>query len=341
MSTEILEMEARIKDHVSAQFDKMEGKIKHLGETTTANTKKMAVGFALMNQAVGLAIQGIQRGIGSAKRYFEESIALSKKQIDVDAKLKQVLESTAGAAGVTYEEMKNLAKGLQEVTTYGDETTESGIALLLTFTRIGKDIIPEATETMLNMATAMGTDLKTSAIQVGKALNDPIMGVTALRRVGVQLSDQQEQQVKDFMKINDIASAQKIILGELETEFGGLARAVAKTDSGKIEQLTNEINDQREVLGNELLPLVRDWYELMSKISKVALPVLTETAQGWAWLLGGEKEVKSKMDNLNYISSLQKDLISLKSALEDAEIAGEKSFVTISDKKKLNYLQTI
>jgi hypothetical protein len=108
---------------------------------------------------------------------------------------------------------------------------------------------------MLNMAEKFG-GVDQAAIQLGKALNDPIAGVGALRRVGVSLTEEQEDQIKAFMAVNDIASAQKIILNELEVEFGGLARAAGDTTAGKMAQLTNAIDDLQETVGGQLIPLI-------------------------------------------------------------------------------------
>jgi hypothetical protein len=138
----------------------------------------------------------------------------------------------------------------------------------LTFTNIGADVFPQATETILNMADAMGTDLKTQAIQVGKALNDPILGVTALRRVGVQLSDQQQQLVKDFVKTGNISKAQAVILGELETQFGGVARASAKTLGGALQQLSNIAGDAFERIGGKLTPSLNELAIALTGASK-------------------------------------------------------------------------
>ena len=73
---------------------------------------------------------------------------------------------------------------LSEVTRFEDDAIVSGQNMLLTFTNIGKDIFPQATEAMLNMSTAMGMDMQSAATMLGKALNDPIAGMTALGRAG-------------------------------------------------------------------------------------------------------------------------------------------------------------
>ena len=44
-----------------------------------------------------------------------------------------------------------------------------------------------------------------SAIQVGKALNDPIKGVTALHRVGVQFTERRRDQIEALVESGDIA----------------------------------------------------------------------------------------------------------------------------------------
>lgn len=168
-----------------------------------------------------------------------------KNSIDLqkaNAQLGAVLASTGGIAGKTAKDLIATADALELTTTYTAEAVKGAQSLLLTFTKIRGGTFDEATKAVLNMATAMGTDLKSASVLVGKALQDPILGVTALRRTGVQLSAQQTQQVKDFMAVNDIASAQKIILGELTTQFGGSAEAARKTLGGSLTFLKNQFD---------------------------------------------------------------------------------------------------
>jgi hypothetical protein len=212
-----------------------------------------------------LAFEGVKMVTKALINVGKQAIELFKEQEKQEKQLETVLKSTAHAAGLTAEEVKNMASSLQDATTFGDEAILSGQNLLLTFTKIGKDVFPAATETMLNMSQAMGQDMKQSAIQVGKALNDPIQGVTSLRRVGVQLSEQQEQQVKDFMAVNDIASAQKIILGELETQFGGSARAARDTFGGALKALKNVQGDNLEAVGKIVSVVGKDFVKSMTE----------------------------------------------------------------------------
>ncbi len=184
------------------------------------------------------------------KKSVDEAIAAEKALADLNATIK----STGGVAGVTAQEAIDLAAGLQRVTMFSDEAIISAQSMLLTFTNIGQDVFPQATEAVLNLATKMGGDPVNAAIQLGKALNDPIQGVTALRRVGVQLSDEQENMIKHFMELGDVASAQAVILGELEKEFGGLAEAMGNTFAGRLAIAKNALSDLQETIGFAILP---------------------------------------------------------------------------------------
>ena len=206
------------------------------------------------------SIKGVVAGVGFAAAIGigKESIDLFREQAKVEAQLNAVLESTGGAAGITATEVKRLASNLQGVTNFGDEATIAGANLLLTFRDIGSNVFPRATESMLNMSAALNQGIKESAIQLGKALNDPIKGITALSRVGIQFTDQQKEQIKILQNNNQLFEAQTIILDELEAQFGGSARAAREAD-GNIIALGNAVGDLKEVIGEELVRGMSDF----------------------------------------------------------------------------------
>lgn len=173
-------------------------------------------------------------------------ISATVEQERVTKQLEATLRSTGGAAGYNRDQLTEMAASLQRVTTYGDEAIIGAQSLLLTFTKIGGETFGRATEAILNVSTAMGQDLKSSALQVGKALNDPILGMTALSRSGIQFSEAQKKIVKDMVGLGDIAGAQNIILKELEVQFGGSARAARDTFGGALIGLKNAFGDLLE-----------------------------------------------------------------------------------------------
>jgi len=197
----------------------------------------------------------IGAGVIAFQRQFSGLIDAYRKQEQAERQLEARLKSTGNAVGLSADALKRLASELQSVTTFGDEAILEMENLLLTFTKIGKDVFPAATEAALDMSTAFGQDLRSTAIQLGKALNEPVEGVSALRRVGVQLTDEQEKQIKKFVELNDIAGAQGIILAELATQTGGAARAAAQ-GTGQIDQFKNMWGDLQETLGKLVIPVL-------------------------------------------------------------------------------------
>lgn len=166
--------------------------------------------------------------------------------------LEAVLKSTGNVLGLTSGELQGMASAMQSVTTFGDETVIQAQAVMATFKRIGKEVFPEAIKAAADLSTVMGMDLQSATVMIGKALNEPILGIGTLRRVGVQLTDQQEKMVKQFMSVNDVASAQAVIMGELKSQFGGAAETAGGKASASFKQLANVIGDVKEELGRAL-----------------------------------------------------------------------------------------
>jgi len=176
---------------------------------------KVASGFGKLITAA--AALGAVTAVGAFFKSAVDEAAEAEQNI---AQLENVIKSTGGAAGVTAESITSMASELQKITTFSDDAIIAGDNLLLTFTNIGKDVFPDATKTMLDMSQALGQDISSSAIQLGKALNDPINGITALSRVGVSFTEEQKEMIKTLVEAGKTEEAQTVILEELQKEFG-------------------------------------------------------------------------------------------------------------------------
>ena len=207
-------------------------------------------------RAAGAA--GIGALVGTLKIGIDEYAEAAK----VGAQTESVIKSTGGAAKVTAKHVQDLAGALMEKSGTDDEAIQSGENLLLTFTNIqnrvgkGNAIFDRATKTMLDMSVALGQDTKASAIQLGKALNDPVKGVTALQRVGVSFTEAQKKQIKALVDSGNTLGAQKLILRELNKEFGGSAEAAGKTLPGQLNILKQEFNNMAGSLVGSFLPAI-------------------------------------------------------------------------------------
>lgn len=228
------------------------GSLDKLGKQTSLTARVSQRGFS----GIGLAARGtaaatlaLTAGVGFLVKQFEES----RK---VGAQTNAVLKSTGGVANVSAKHVAALASAISKKTGVDDEAIQSGQNLLLTFTNVrnevgkGNAIFDRATQTVTDMSVALGQDTTASAIQLGKALNDPIKGVTALQRVGVSFTAAQKEQIAGLVEHGKTLDAQKLILRELGKEFGGSARAQA---SG-FDRLKVSAGNFAEMAGGILAP---------------------------------------------------------------------------------------
>src|SRR3990167_8868997 len=240
----------RAKDLASGVLSGVDKQAGGLGKTFGALGKAAAVGAG-----AGLVAPG-----GILATSVKEAMESQKVLGQLDA----VLASTGGAAGLARKQLVDMASAFQRTTTFSDEAVLGAENLLLTFTKIKGPQFEGATQAVLDMSTALGQDLQSSAIQVGKALNDPINGMTALRRVGVSFTEDQIKQVKAMVAAGDTMGAQKLILQELSTEFGGSAAAAANTFGGRMAQLQNSLSEVQETIGMALLPILQSLAEKLA-----------------------------------------------------------------------------
>jgi len=263
-----------VKILVRAEVAKAKKNLRSL-QTTTKQTQSRIKAFAKSFMAfagpaagIALATKAIQKIVKIGK----ESIQAFKVQEQVEARLNATLKSTGYAAGFTADELTNMASALQEQTTYGDEAVIKAQALLLTFRNIGEETFPRATEAALDLATAMGTDAKSASIQLGKALNDPKVGLTYLNRSGITFTEQQKEMIYAMQEAGDMAGAQTAILEELENQFGGVSKAVGETATGAFDRLKNSIGDYKEIAGedlaNTLHPFVNALTKMIDKVNR-------------------------------------------------------------------------
>jgi hypothetical protein len=199
----------------------------------------------------------------------------AKQQEEAIARLEQTLRSTRFAAKVTSKELQGFASQLQRLTGIGDETILAMQGILLTFTQIRGQVFKDATQAILDVSVAMGQDLQQTAIQVGKALNDPILGVSALSRVGIQFTNVQKEQIKQFARGGEMAKAQAIILEELQVQFGGTAANLDKT-TFQVRRLQAAFGDFLETGGGKLRPIV----EFLSEQLADLFTALASTPEG-------------------------------------------------------------
>ncbi len=262
---------------IGEAFVKIRPDTKGFGSQVQQDVDKPLAGIG---RTVGLIAGGLAAvGVG---KFLAGTVTEAVEANKVLALTAAVVKSTGGAAGLTVAQMDSLATSLSNLSGVDDEVILSSENVLATFTNVrnevgkGNDIFSRATGAALDMSAALGTDLQGTTLQLGKALNDPIKGITALSRAGVSFTAQQKEQIKTLVESGDTLGAQKIILGELSKEFDGAAAAAANP----IEKLKVVLGNAKETIGNALLPIVSQIAPLLGTVVSSLAPILSGALGG-------------------------------------------------------------
>lgn len=251
MASLALAFDILAKDKASREFDR-------IGDAADRAGKKGSGFGTVMKRAVGVAAAAFAAA-GIRDFVAEGAQALGRIET-LAAQTDAVIKSTGGAAGVTRASLDELAAGIERLTSVEAEAVTEGANMLLTFTGIrnqagaGNDVFDQAVQAMTDFSVATGTDAKGAAVQLGKALNNPVKGVTALQRAGVSFTAAQKDQIAALVESGDVMGAQKLILSELTTQFGGSAEALGSTFPGRIQKLKNAFGEVQESIVAQLLP---------------------------------------------------------------------------------------
>ncbi len=226
----------------------------------------LTAGIAIAGAAIAVGIAAIVKGVGDAREANQ-----------LMAQTEAVITSTGGAAERSAEQIADLASSLSAASgqsLFGDSDIQAAENLLLTFTNIKGAVFDAATAISVDMAQALGGAPKDQAIALGKALNDPVAGITALTRVGVTFTEEQKGMIESMVKTGDVAGAQQVILAELNKEFGGSALAAAKADGGWV-QFQDRMGEITETIGAAVLPILN---QMVGVLNTTIVPAVESAA---------------------------------------------------------------
>lgn len=194
---------------------------------------------------------------------FRDSLKLYDQQAQAEARLAQGVRKRGDALGFTTQQLMEEAAALQDLTRFGDEQILGEVTgQLLTFGNISGEQFKRAQLAAIDVSSVLkklggdGADLQSVSIALGKALDDPVRGLTALSRMGITFSDAQKDMVKSLVASNQTLEAQDLILDEIVAKYGGQAEAAAQAGLGPIDQARNVWGDLKEDVGRTISTLL-------------------------------------------------------------------------------------
>ncbi len=237
--------------------------------TDTASSKFLRLSAGVQGAiSIFTAVSSVVQKVAEAASACVSAYAAQEQ---AEIRLQTTLKATQNAVGMSASELLDLAESLQKVTAYSDQEIIAVEGILAATRKIGRDVMPEATRAVLNMAAATGEDATQAAERLAQALADPAGEIESLKEAGIQLTEKQAENVKAVQEQNGIYSAQQIILDEIAATYGDMARAIADTDTGKLQKIGDVWTDIKEGLGEGLLnaisPALNTIYSQLCAIS--------------------------------------------------------------------------
>lgn len=264
-----------IKIPILTEFNKKG--IKDAEATLGQFGKNIGIAFA----AVGAA--AIAAGVVVAD-FASKSISAAENVRQADDRLKQVANSMGVFGAQTdavSQRLINFAESNEIVLATDAELIKSAQAKLLTFKNLAVSAdetggaFDRATMAALDLAAAGFGTAESNATQLGKALQDPIKGLTALTKSGVTFTAQEKENIKTLVQSGKTLQAQDLILQAIETQVGGTAEATAKA-SDKMKLAFENIYEQ---VGEALLPAFDEFVVVLTEITPQIGDALTPIAQ--------------------------------------------------------------
>jgi hypothetical protein len=220
------------------EFKSLEG----AGKKAQFALKKAALPAAAALGAVGLAAKSaIAAGEAAATAnariaQINKSMGLFGASTDkVNERLIEYANITARATGVDQNQIKATQAKLLTFGALAKTADEAGGAF------------DRATKAAIDMAAAGFGEASMNAVQLGKALNDPIKGITALAKSGVTFTEQEKDKIAVLVESGKILEAQEMVLKAIETQVGGTAEATAN-DSDKMKVAFSQVSESIGIL---------------------------------------------------------------------------------------------
>lgn len=258
------------------------GKLSGAAGSTNAKFKTAMKGVGIASAVGAGAVAVVGKALWDMGKEAQESVSISRST-------EAILKSTGAAAWTTSEQVSALADSISKKTGMDDEAVQSAQNLLLTFKNVKNEgegqaaMFDRATQAAADLSATGFSSLDGSAKMLGKALNDPVKGVGALSRAGVQFTDQQKEQIKALTESGDLLGAQSVIMAEVESQVGGVAEAAASP----FDKLNVMLGNFKEQIGTAVLPAISSIVDAVGPVLDTLAGPLAEIAGEIGTLISG------------------------------------------------------
>lgn len=198
-----------------------------------------AVGLLAVSTSLAAITFGLNLSVKEAGK-FETSFL----------RLEGVLKATGNSAGLTAEQIREMSSQIALSTLASVEGVEAASAKLLTFRSVQGEVFEDALRLAQDLAATGFGNIESAATSLGKALEDPEVGLTALTRSGVTFTAAQKEVIKQLIDTGKVVEAQRLILKQVDGQVGGVAESMSVGLAGAIDTLGQRYSEFLQAIGN-------------------------------------------------------------------------------------------
>lgn len=315
-----------------------------------ADTKKATRGIESFNDKltkfakVGALAAGVAVGVLAVKmaEFVGASVEAARQAKVTEDRLRNVTKQmglTKGEYKGATDRVLEYASALSKATGIEDDTIIAVQTKLATFKELTTSIndaggaFDRATEAAFDLAAAGFGTAESNAVQLGKALNDPVKGLASLARAGITFTDAEKERIAALVESNKMGEAQALVLEAIETQVGGTAEATA-TASDKMQTAWGEL---QESVGTTLLPAFDDvanfvTADLIPKLSRLWEFVSPKITEAWDNIKDSFLDFRREFRNTDWSKELE-DLQTMMDQLGGVGDAWSSLYDTITGSK--------
>jgi ribosomal protein L12E/L44/L45/RPP1/RPP2 len=235
--------------------------VKLLSKFDDSGIRKAKSSFGGLNKTLGAV--GIGLGLGQIANYATNAVKGFEQAEIASSKLASVMQSMG--VGMATQRVDAYAESLQDLTAVDADIIKAAQTKLATFANLNKTInksggaFDRATVAAIDLAAAGFGSIESNAVQLGKAMNDPIKGISSLTRNGITFTAQEKLKIKTLVQSNKTLEAQDLILKAIEKQVGGTAEAGVSV----FDRLNRSMESVSDEVGKILLPYMKDFADFL------------------------------------------------------------------------------
>lgn len=252
------ERKAQLLELARSRYLSVSQSIERTGVSVT-NLNRSFTGLASNLRSVSLSLAALLPqfstfaafgGAGAVVGVLASAVKEAEEAERLMLRTQAVLRATGFTAGLTAEQIREMSERIASETLASTRGVEQAAQKLLTFRTIEPEFFERALRAAQDLAAVGFGSIETAAVQLGKALEDPERGLTALRRSGISFTEAQQEVIRSLVETGRAAEAQRIILEQIERQVGGAGRAEAGGLAGAFDTLSQNVENFLERIGN-------------------------------------------------------------------------------------------